>query len=86
MTRFRIYTEDKNTKRLRILSKALFDSYTLFKGSGTWRGIDEKSIVFEMIGSSTLERRVLSFARTIKIVNSQQAVLVTRELVETLVI
>lgn len=86
MTRYRIYTEHKHPKMLRLLVKKCFDAVTEFRGRGLWKGKAEKSVVFEIIGPSYLEKKVLECARIIKRENEQDAVLVTRELIEEVLI
>lgn len=84
MFRYRLYTENKNIDRLHELIGSSFDSYTVFAGQGVWHGGKELSIVFELIleGSSVLSL-LKQTANIIKEENQQQAVLVTREPVES---
>lgn len=84
MFRYRLYTENKNIDRLHELIASSFDSYTVFAGQGVWHGDKELSIVFELIleGNSVLSL-LKQTANIIKEENQQQAVLVTREPVES---
>jgi hypothetical protein len=84
MFRYRLYTENKNIERLHELIGASFDSYTVTAAQGVWHGARELSTVFEIIaeGHSVLSL-LKQTANVIKTENAQQAVLVTREPVES---
>lgn len=86
MTRYKIYTENKRLPMLRTVIKKYFNAVTETHGIGLWKGKSEKSVVFEIIGPSHLEPKVLAVAGIFKCENKQTAVLVTRELIEEVLI
>jgi len=77
---YRIYTENKNIKRIKYILNTRFDSYTIYNAVGIWKGKDEKTLVIEIIGSDMLE--VYSVAESVRKINKQDAVLVTKSFVE----
>lgn len=80
MTRYRIYTERKyNIERL---ASKCFDGFTLFDTIGFWKGKKEKSICIEIIGTFQDYKQVKFLANTIKRINSQQSVYVTKERID----
>ena len=78
ITVYRLYTEMKPS--LPRLVKEFFTGATFFRGVGLWEDTIEKSCVIEIATDNELE--VLLLAGKIKRVNSQQAVLVTKQAVE----
>jgi hypothetical protein len=82
MKLYRIYTENKNLDGIKDIINRNFKEYTLFYGVGVWQGIEEKSLVIEIVGES-LEIAVEVTAGAIKIFNNQQAVLVTVQEIES---
>lgn len=89
MIRYRIYTEHKNYEELVKLVQSRLTSATIFPGlTGIWEGTSESALVIEYIGGATEKdvKQVYGLARAIKEYNSQEEVLVTKELVETRII
>ena len=74
MTLYRIYTE--NRPNLAELVSAKFDSFTIFQGTGYWKGQAEQSAVIEIL--SNARAKAENLARTIRNLNSQESVLVVK--------
>ena len=88
MIRYRLYTEDINrdTEIIPILDSH-FEGYTIIPAFGVWQGIAEKSVVIEYItDNSYSDLKVRQVCERIKERNNQQAVLYTREEIETVLI
>jgi len=77
---YRLYTEDVNYDAINIIVGEMFTSYTLIKGMGVWNRVKEKSVIIEIISddSDNVLNKIRSLASTIKIVNYQEAVLITQ--------
>jgi hypothetical protein len=73
---FRIYTEDKNRRKVKAILNNLFQGYTLIPSIGAWEGHNEKALVIELDGVP--RAKVMQAAKEIKTANSQQAVLIQR--------
>lgn len=73
---FRIYTEDKNRRKVEAILNKLFYGYTLIQAVGAWKGKTEKSLVIELDGVP--RARVEQAAREIKAANNQEAVLIQK--------
>ena len=82
MKTYRIYTENKNLEGIKDILNRNFKAYTIFYGVGVWEGIKEKNLTIEIIGEK-FDIAVEVMARTIKILNNQQAVLVTVSEIES---
>jgi hypothetical protein len=77
-TRFLVYTEDINREEIVRLTEKILGGATIHAGSvGVWNGQAESSLIIECIGNS--EGAVRDLAKQIKVANSQQAVLITKE-------
>ena len=81
---YRIYTEDKNRERVVELAASHFEAFTVFTGTGYWRGKAEQSLIIEAMAigleeseANLFEAKVMSLAFTIRKMNSQECVLVT---------
>ena len=70
---FRILTERKNVKQIRAAISGLGLDTTIYPAVGTWRGVEEKSLVIEF--AVVTKKRAKHAARLIKVMNKQQAVL-----------
>jgi len=82
---YRIFTENVNVEAIRqILAQHFKGGYTTFDGSGFWKGMKEGTIVIEIDGTSAKKAR--SAAEAIKNLNKQEAVLVERHPVETILV
>jgi hypothetical protein len=79
MTRYRIYTENKDRVYIEHLLNQCFDGFTVYKTKGQWKGKAENSLVFEIIEDGGGLHALRNIAREIKAHNNQDAVLVTRE-------
>ena len=84
MYQYRIYTE-----RTKALSAQIDEitkvtpAFTLIETSGYWRGIPEKSIIFEIIDDDLTFRDIPRLAQEIKRLGCQEAVLCTKQTIET---
>lgn len=78
MIEFKLYTEYR--PNLTELVSRYVDNFTLLKGTGSWKGIEEPCavIVSYVEENSPEEKRLLVCVQTIKRVNNQEAVLVVR--------
>jgi hypothetical protein len=82
MKLYRIYTENKNLKGIKLILNRAFESYTLLEGVGVWKGTEEKSLIIEVL--SRISRGYFDIvADDIKDLNQQQAVLVTVSEIES---
>lgn len=70
---YRIVTENKNVEGIKAALVGFDLDFTLFRGTGSWRGKEEESVAVELdrISRETAEM----VARTIKTMNDQEAVL-----------
>lgn len=78
---YRIYTEDKNEQLIIELCNEYFDAYTLYYTVGYWKGKRELSLVIEIITEDMPQKygKVQGLANEIKILNNQEAVLITEQ-------
>lgn len=78
---FRIVTEEKNVEGVKVALVGFDLDFTLFRGTGSWRGREEPSLTIELdrISRETAE----SVARRIKIMNDQEAVLLQEFTIKT---
>jgi len=85
MENFRLYTQDINRDFIQSLLDNHFDSYSLFTGFGIWHGAEELSLCVEVIsdGMDDTMSKLESIAAAIKRGNNQEAVLVTRHLINS---
>lgn len=79
MTRYTIYTENKNREELENLLAQYLSSFTILAGKGVYRGQAEPCLVITYIGADGVKGLFESIARDIKQVNEQDSVLVTIE-------
>lgn len=77
---YRIYTEDKNRKGIVDIVKTRFDGFTLFEGTGYWKGQPERSLIIEIITpcNSGDDKAIADIAADIKFINQQEAVFITK--------
>ena len=78
MTLLKIYTEDVKREKLLKLVSRYFQGFTMYKTTGYWKGLAEKSLCFEIIPESLFNYRdeVKRLCKDIKIMNSQESVMV----------
>jgi len=70
---YRILTEEKNVEQLKTTLVGLGLDFTLFRTLGSWHGREEDSLVIEL---DNIPRNLAEHAaRSIKLMNRQQAVL-----------
>lgn len=82
MFRYRVYTENKNVRVVKHFADQIADGYTVLDADGVWKKQHEKSLVIEFIGAKQLAVEIVKFARKIKAINLQEAVLVTSESIQ----
>ena len=80
MYKYRIYTEDKDREYIRYRVGEDFEGYTVYYGTGIWNEAEEASVTIEIITPKDIHD-IKSIAEDIKRHNSQQAILVTQEIV-----
>jgi hypothetical protein len=84
MKLYRIYTEKKSLDKIRNLLNVCFECYTIIEGQGTWKSKGEKSVIIELLLNGDVnEKRVYAVADSIKVLNKQEAVLITAQEIET---
>lgn len=79
---YRIYTEDKNRDKILIETSARFIGFTVIPVLGSWAGVQEAGLIIEVISLAGEnhdynETVIKDLAEAIKILNSQEAVLIT---------
>lgn len=79
MTKYKIYTENKNIEAIRSMATIVGGNMTLYSVKGVFNFQSEDSLVIEVIGEDSLAQNVFLLAKQIKLFNKQEAVLVTRE-------
>jgi hypothetical protein len=78
---FRIYTEDVRREELINLTSLKFEAFTTYEGVGFWRGLEEKSLIIEVLATEDfelVEKNIQDLAFEIKSLNKQEAVLVQK--------
>jgi hypothetical protein len=70
----RIYTEDKNKRAILRLASAQFESFTVQRTEGYYRGKREQSIVLEILGARP--GQIEQLAQKIRRMNGQKSVLI----------
>ena len=84
MKLYRIYTEKKSLDKIRNLLNVCFECYTIIEGQGTWKSKREASLIIELLLNGDVnEKRVYAVADSIKVLNKQEAVLITSQEIET---
>ena len=74
---YRIFTEDKNRRKIERICAKYYPGYTLIKAEGFWRLQKEKSLIIEVITEDPAAR-ISKLAKDIKNANKQEAVLVQK--------
>ena len=82
---YRIFTERVNVEGIRDILDREFEGYTLLESMGFWKGVSEPSIGIEIDGTIS-EEKVRSVAEAIKQLNGQDAVLIQRVPVDSVLI
>lgn len=72
---YRIFTENKNKAKVESIVAEHFPGFTIYEADGYWNGMEEKSLVIEIMTDRPLGR-IHDIASAIKLVNKQEAVLV----------
>lgn len=86
MRRYRLYTEDKDRGYIEHLFNVTFDSFTVYKTTGYWKGAKEKSLVFEVVEEGGGLHPLKNIAKDIKAHNNRQSVLITHETIQGVLI
>jgi hypothetical protein len=81
---YRIYTEDKNLSEIKLILEEYFKGFSIFDGKGSWKGIEEKSLLIEIEGANASKIRIV--AAKIKSLNRQESVLVSRNPVQSILV
>lgn len=80
MSRYRLYTENKNLKFLIGLFDDKFESWNYAFITGSWKGVPEAAVAFEVVNDSPLcLDRLKGIAEEIKFHNDQETVMITME-------
>jgi len=86
MKRFKIYTENKNTRKLIELVKSELEAATVYFATGIWQGATEESMIIEYItgevDAEIMRQRLRKLMEKIKIMNKQECVMLTVENVQ----
>ena len=75
---YRILTENKQRREVEAVVSRHFDGFTTYTGTGHWRGGKERSLIIEIDADAIKGDAVSAIAREIKLMNGQEAVLVQR--------
>jgi hypothetical protein len=75
---YRILTENKQRQRVENIVSREFDAFTLYTGTGHWNGGKERSLIIEIDADAIKGDAVRNLALEIKALNEQEAVLVQR--------
>jgi hypothetical protein len=73
---YRIMTENVNGESIKAMVGKQFDGFTMFSAKGVWKGIEESSLIVEVVSELPIIKKVKALARRIKKLNNQEAVLV----------
>ena len=78
MKLYRICTEAKNVKRISEFAGNMFEGCGIFQGKGYWKGKQESSLCIEVFTGDDAGTKlaVIEFAKNIKAINKQEAVLI----------
>lgn len=71
---YRIYTENKNLKKVKRVLNRFFDGYTIYHAEEAWKGKSENSLVIEVYNERPT--RVNACAEEIRDLNKQECVVV----------
>jgi len=88
MVKYTIYTEDKNLAKIEVIlnDSIIIQGYTIINTQGYWQGLKEKALKIEILleQSHLLDYTTIlkTICKKIKIVNKQEAVLLTIEKIE----
>jgi hypothetical protein len=83
--RYRVYTENVNLDGIYTICDQSLKGYTICPTHGVWESTHEASLYIEYIGESC-DATIKAIAESIKVRNSQSAVLVTRESIDSVLI
>lgn len=77
---YKVYTENKNRKFIEKLFNEEFSGFTIYEAIGYWQGHKEKSLVIEIISSSSAAPvKLAKIAKAICGYNEQDTVLVSEQ-------
>jgi len=88
MVKYTIYTENKNLAKIEVIlnDSIIIQGYTIINTQGYWQGLKEKALKIEILleQSHLLDYTTIlkTICKKIKIVNKQEAVLLTIEKIE----
>ena len=72
---YRIFTENKNKKKIETLLNKHFEGFTMYNATGYWKNQSEESLVIEIEGKQSINNKVLDLCHKIKLANKQESVL-----------
>lgn len=74
---YRIFTENKNLKKIEAIVSKYFEGFSLIKSEGFWRLQKENSLIIEVITDDT-DKLINDMAKEIKTANKQEVVLIQK--------
>jgi len=83
MKLYRIYTEDKNRKKVLWLVGHEFSGFTVIKTTGYWNHESERSLIIEVLADELKKPTVQQLCELIRSLNNQDSVLMTETEVHT---
>jgi hypothetical protein len=81
MKLYRIYTENKNRRKLEKEVSRSFKGFTIYETTGYWEGKQEDGIVIELLVENTIENAndIKALCQDIKLFNEQESILLTEQ-------
>lgn len=79
MVLYRIHTEDKNREAIVDTCADMFQNFSIYTGTGYWKGEEEPGLVIERLAEDTFYNRATmeTLAESIKHLNNQEEVWLT---------
>lgn len=79
MTKYTIYTENKNRPEVEKFLECLFDGATIHEAKGLWKTKWESTLVIDVvIDEQTYYEQILKFVQCITILNDQESIMVEK--------
>ena len=81
MKLYQIFTEDKNRTQVERLVGVHFSGFSIYPGTGYWKGIKEQSLCIKILAQDQYEHKanIAELCQEIKLVNAQENVLLLEE-------
>jgi len=90
---YRLYTEDINRDEILELTEKSFPEFSILTGQGSWQGQTENSLVIEIIQGNEVDNileavdaSIFLLAANIREMNDQQAVMVTKQPIQSFIV